>query len=219
MLGQDHLLGPDGRTLIDPILDEVARGEVAMFTSLDADLFDSKAALAMISDHANRYLFSAAERAAIDRIVPWTRIVRPGPVSLEDGSTTDLLDYAVSHPGDLVLKPSLLHGSIGVLPGWHRDTTAQIWRDRLTEAMNGPYVIQRRIRPEPELCPDENGVPVPWIVNWGVFTLPTGYGGVLARAIPANSGEEVTRVGGHLLFGCCLVAPPAEREPATRSHT
>lgn len=214
----EHLLAPDGPALMDPILDAVARAEVAMFTSLDAELFDSKAALAMISDQANRHLFGGAELAAIDRLLPWTRVVRPGPVTLEDGSTVDLFDHAISHPDDLVLKPSLLHGSMGVLPGWHRETTARIWRDRLTEAMGGPYVIQRRVRPEPELCPGDDGELVPWIVNWGVFTFPTGYGGVFARAFPPESGREVTGVGGGLLFGCCLVASPAGQEPMARGR-
>lgn len=208
----EHLLEPDGHALIDPILDAVARRNVAIFTSLDADLFDSKAALAMISDHANRHMFTAAELAGIDRLVPWTRMVRPGPVTLENGSTVDLLDYATSHPGELVLKPSLGHRSIGVLPGWHRDTTARIWRDRLADVTDGPYVIQQRIKPEPEMCLGSNGELIPWIVNWGVFTFPTGYGGVLARAFPANSDEEVTRVGGRLLFGGCLVASPTEQK-------
>ena len=64
-----------------------------------------KASLAMLSDHANRRLLSPEERAAIDRILPWTRMVRPGPVTLEDGRTVDLYDHAISHPGDLILKP------------------------------------------------------------------------------------------------------------------
>ena len=75
-------------------------------------MFGSKAPLAMLSDHANRHLFSPAELAAIDRVLPWTRMVRPGPVTLEDGHPVDLLDYAVSHASDLVLKPALLHGGI-----------------------------------------------------------------------------------------------------------
>lgn len=142
---------------MDPVIDAVARGEVAMFTPLDAELYGSKAPLAMLSDDANRHLFTAAELAAFDRVLPWTRMVRPGPVTLEDGRTVDLLDYATSQAGDLVLKPTLLDGGAGVLPGWHPDTSAQLWRDRLISAMRGPWVIQRRIRPAPEMCPGERG--------------------------------------------------------------
>jgi hypothetical protein len=162
----------------------------------------------MLSDPASRHLLSAAERAACDRILPWTRMVRPGPVTLEDGRMVDLYDYAASHPGDLILKPTLLHGGLGMLAGWHPDTTATLWRDRLTAAMGGPYVIQRRIRPTPELCPGEDGEPVPWIVTWGVFTFPHGYGGVYARAFTADSQLAVLLTGTDMRFGCCLAARP-----------
>jgi hypothetical protein len=218
----EHLIEADGHALMDPVIDAVARGEVAMFTPLDAELYGSKVPLAMLSDDASRHLFTAAELAAVDRVLPWTRMVRPGPVTLEDGRTVDLLDYATSHPGDLVLKPALLHGGLGVLPGWHPATSARLWRDRLTSAMGGPYVIQRRIRPDPELCPGESGEPVPWIVTWGFFTFPAGYGGMFARAFPADAGLDVLRAGSGVLVGCCLseqperaAGAPAATGPAT----
>jgi len=43
-----------------------------------------------------------------DRVLPWTRMMRPGPVTLEDGSTVDLMEYALANPGELMLKPALL---------------------------------------------------------------------------------------------------------------
>ena len=118
MFMMEYLLQPGAAELMDPLLDAAARGEVAMFTPMDGHLFASKAALAMVSDEQHRPEFSAAELASIDRILPWTRMVRPGPVTLEDGSTADLMDYAAAHPGDLVLKPTLRYGGQGVLPGW-----------------------------------------------------------------------------------------------------
>jgi hypothetical protein len=201
----EHLLEPDGPALMDPVVDAVARGEVAMFTPLDAELYGSKAPLAMLSDHANRHLFSPEQRDAFDRILPWTRMVRPGPVTLEDGGTVDLFDYAINNAQDLVLKPTLLHGGIGILPGWDPGTTAALWREQLTKAMGGPYVLQRRVEPAPEMCPGEDGELTGWIANWGVFTFPAGYGGVFARAFPAGGGVQVTRAGSGLVIGCCLV--------------
>src|SRR5260370_251287 len=128
----EHLLeSADAPALTDPILDAAARGEVTMFTSVDSDLFSSKAALAMLSDGQNRHLFTAAEQASIEAILPWTRIVRPGLVTLEDGRTVDLLDYAAGHADDLILKPAMLHSSQGVLPGWHPATSRRLWRGRL----------------------------------------------------------------------------------------
>jgi hypothetical protein len=204
----EHLLEPDGHALIDPVIDAAASGQVAMFTPLDGQLFASKTALAMLSDHASRHLFSPAELASIDRVLPWTRMVRPGPVTLEDGSVVDLLDYAASHAGDLLLKPAMMHGGLGIVAGWQPGLSEQAWRDGLINAMGGPYVIQRRIRPAAELCPGEDGGLVPWVVTWGVFTFPSGYGGVFARAFTEDSQATVATVGTGLTVGCCLVPQP-----------
>jgi len=201
----EHLLeSADAPALTDPILDAAARGEVTMFTSVDSDLFSSKAALAMLSDGQNRHLFTAAEQASIEAILPWTRIVRPGLVTLEDGRTVDLLDYAAGHADDLILKPAMLHSGQGVLPGWHPATSRRLWRDRLAAAATGGYVIQRRIRPVPELFPDDHGDLVPWVVAWGAFTLASGYGGMFCRAHPADSPSAVISVETGASVGCCL---------------
>lgn len=204
----EHLLQPDGPELMNPVLDAVARGEVAMFTSLDGELYGSKVPLAMLSECANRHLFSPAQLGAFDRVLPWTRLVRPGPVTLSDGAVVDLEEYALSHAEDLVLKPALLHGGAGVLPGWHPDTTEQLWRDRLREAMGTPHVIQQRVRVEPELCPGDVGELVPWETTWGVFTFASGYGGVYGRAFQSREGLAVARTGTGLRIGCCLVEQP-----------
>jgi len=95
------------------------------------------AALAMLSDERNRHLFTTAELASIDRILPWTRAVRPGPVTLEDGQRADLLDYAISHQDDLILKPTLRYGGQDVLPGWHHQTSPELWRKQLARALDG----------------------------------------------------------------------------------
>jgi len=200
----DFLLEPGAASLLDPLLGAVARGEVAMFTPLDTELFGSKAALAMLSDERNRHLFSPAELASIDAILPWTRMVVPGPVTLEDGSTVDLLGYATTRAGDLVLKPTLRYGGQEVLPGWQDGVSAEQWRDELTRAMDGPYVLQRRIRPVPELFPAADGPPEPWIVAWGVYTTSSGFGGIITRAATVDSGLAVLNVSAGAHLGCCL---------------
>ncbi|HEX4060258.1 MAG TPA: hypothetical protein VHY58_04470 [Streptosporangiaceae bacterium] len=201
----EHLLEPDGPALIEPLIDATRRGQVAMFTPLDAELYGSKIPLAMLSDHANRHLFSPEQLAAFDRVLPWTRTVRPGPVTLEDGRIVDLFGYAIEHQDDLLLKPALLHGGMGVVAGWDPSTSPRTWRDQMTGAMGRPYVLQRRVRPQPELCPGEDGGLTGWVVTWGVFTFPDGYGGMLARAFTADSGLAVTKAGSGLSIGCCLV--------------
>jgi hypothetical protein len=209
---EDLLEYPDAMALMDPILDAVARGEVRMFTPMDAELFASKGALAMLSDERTRSLLDPEELASLDRILPWTRMLRSGPATLEDGSRVDLVDYAITHQQDLALKPTSLHGGQGVLLGWRSETDPQTWQERVREAVDGPYVIQRRIRPVPELFPTDDGDPVPWIVNWGVFTMVEGYMGVYARAVPVESDVEVITFGAGAHSGACFHALP---EPGT----
>jgi hypothetical protein len=209
---EDLLDNPEAAAMMDPILDAVARGEVKIFTPMDAELYASKGALAMLSDEQNRSKCTPQELASLDRILPWTRMVRPGPVTLEDGRVVDLVDYAISHRHDLALKPTSLHGGQGVLLGWRSETDPQTWEERVREAVDGPYVIQRRIRPVPELFPTDDGDPVPWIVNWGVFTMVEGYMGVYARAVPVESDVEVITFGAGAHSGACFHALP---EPGT----
>jgi hypothetical protein len=215
---EDLLESPDAPALMDPVLDAAARGDVKVFTPLDSNLFASKGALAMLSDEDNRRLLDPDQLASLDRILPWTRMVRPGPVTLEKGRRVDLLDYALTHQQDLALKPTLLHGGQGVLLGWHKDTTPQIWEEQIRGALGGPYVIQRRVRPVPELFPTDDGDLAPWIVAWGVFTVVNGFGGVFARATTVESNIEVINVGSGAYAGCCLYTEPlASQEDPGRS--
>lgn len=205
-----HLMqASQGAAMLTPVLDAAARGEVALCASIDADIFSSKAALAMISDDANRHLFTAAQRESIDRIVPWTRPVRPGPVTTPDGSRADLLDYAMARQDELILKPSMGTEGNGVIPGW-KDLTPQQWREYLASAAEPWYVLQERVRSEPELFPDDNGDLIPWNPVWGVFTCTPGYSGIYIRAaMDLDAGVINYALGASC--GSCLSAsqPPA----------
>lgn len=201
---EDLLESPDTPALLDPLLDAAADGQVRIFTPLDSDLYASKGALAMLSDDRNRHLFSDEELAGIDRLLPWTRMLRPGPTRLEDGRCVDLLDYALRNREDLVLKPTSLTAGSGVVLGWDRDTTEEKWRSRLTAALHGPYVIQRRIRTEPELFPDENGELAAWSVVWGVFTGAHGFGGAACRGVRSDAGSSVVNVAGGAAYAAVL---------------
>ncbi|MFH0518980.1 hypothetical protein ACHBTE_17645 [Streptomyces sp. M41] len=188
---EDVASAPDAVALMDPVLDAAERGEVRIFTPMDAELFGCKAALAMLSDEANRHVFDARELATLDRILPWTRTVREGEVTLEDGSRADLLAHAVQHQQELVLKATLGHGGKAVLPGWQEGLTAEEWTARVRDAVDGPYVLQRRIHPVPEHCAGEDGTLVPWTAVWGVFTTATVSGGVIVRATRGDHGVGV----------------------------
>jgi len=172
------LLRPEAGELADPVLRAAERGEVKLFAPIDAELYGSKGALALLSDEANRHLFSDAELASLDRILPWTRMVRPGPVTVGGRRQVGMAEYAIAEREHLVLKPTALHSGAGVIQGWL--TSPDEWQRQIAAAMEGPFVLQRRIRPLAEPFPAEPGQR-PWVLWWGAFLGTPGYGGAIVR--------------------------------------
>jgi hypothetical protein len=195
----EDLLDPAAPELVDPVLRAAERGEVSIFCPMDTELYGSKAALAMLSDESNRHLFDSAELASVDRILPWTRMVRDGEVTVA-GELVELREYALAEQQNLVLKPTLMHGGLGVVLGWTVD--ADEWDAHLSKATGGPYVLQRRIIAEPEPFPQSGGV-APMLLNWGVFTVASGYGGAIVRGSTDLAGGTLNSAAGAALT-CCF---------------
>jgi hypothetical protein len=202
------LLRPEAPELADPVLRAAERGEVALFAPMDAELYGSKGALALLSDEANRHLFTGAELASLDRILPWTRMVRPGPVTVGGASQADMAEYAVAEREHLVLKPTALASGAGVIPGWL--TSPGDWRHQVGAAMDGPFVLQRRIRPLAEPFPAEHGSQ-PWVLWWGVFLGAPGYGGAIVRG--STDPDAGIKSMPHGATGTCCFHQPSPVPP------
>ncbi|ADB34727.1 hypothetical protein Kfla_5722 [Kribbella flavida DSM 17836] len=198
----EDVLKPGAVELLEPVLQAAERGHVAIFTPLDAELYGSKGALALLSDEAYRDRYPADELAALDRILPWTRMVRSGPVTV-DGERIDLEQYALANREELVLKPTALHGGDGVLLGWQ--TEPDVWAAKLSEAMDNPWVLQRRIRPVPEVFPTDDGTEE-WLLSWGAILVSDGLGGFLVRGSQQLDGDVVNMSTGATAT-CCFHQP------------
>jgi hypothetical protein len=197
----EDLLAPDGPALIEPILRAAERGNVALFSPMDAELYSSKGALALLSDEANRHLFSPDELAVLDRFIPWTRMVRRGPVTV-GGQSVPLEDYAVDKREELILKPTLLHGGAGVTPGWQVEPAE--WQRLLEEAYDEPFVLQQRIHPYTEPFPKADGPGVEdHVVLWGTFLGVNGYAGTFMRGT-AKADAGVLNIATGAIGGCCF---------------
>jgi hypothetical protein len=171
---------PETLELFEPVASACERGQLEMFTPFTTTLLASKRALVLLSDERHRAAFSAAELALIDRVLPWTRELRDGPVEFE-GATVDLRELCLRCRDSLVLKPGYLFGGVGVVPGW--TVSEGEWTAALDDAWNGPFIVQRRIVPEPEPFPDpDTGEMAPWLVLWGVFVAGRRYGGCFIRS-------------------------------------
>jgi hypothetical protein len=195
----EDLLHPDGPALINPVLQAAERGEVKIFTPMHSQLYSSKGALALLSDEANRPLCTKAELASLDRLLPWTRMLRAGPVTV-DGDRVDLLGYALGHREDLILKPTSMHGGLGIVAGWQTDQAE--WDRQLRELMDQPYILQRRVRPEPEPFPGADGLE-PWVLTWGAYLCTRGYGGMWVRGTADRDTGGVNMATGAYAT-CCF---------------
>ncbi len=213
----EDLLDPDGRGLIEPVLRAAEKGAAVLLSSMDAELHGSKAMFALLCDDANRSAFTAGEAELIDRFLPWTRMVRDGLVTV-DGTRADMMDYARAAQCGLVLKPTLMHGGIGVVPGW---TVGEAqWLEHVRAAAGGPYVLQRRVRPAPEDFPvaGRPGAVEPIFLNWGVFLVGDKYAGTLIRGTADPDVGVLSRATGARI-GCCFhrAVRGAGRGPATEA--
>lgn len=195
----EDVLHPGVPEMLEPLLQAIERGQVAMFTALDSEMYGSKGALTLLSDETYRDHYTADELASLDRIVPWTRTVRPGPVTA-DGQQVDLAEYTRANRAELVLKPTAEHGGQGVVLGWMVDDDT--WRESLAHAMEHPYVVQRRIHPTTELFPTDDGVE-PWLMTWGAFTMAHGFGGFWMRGSRDLDGGVVNMATGATAM-CCF---------------
>ena len=197
----EALLDPSGAELIDPVLRAAERGKVAIFSPMDAELYSSKGALALLSDESNRHVFSDTELATLDRFLPWTRMVRPGPVTV-DGASVLLEDYALSERTELILKPTLLHGGMGVVPGWQ--TEPDEWRKLIESAMGEQFVLQKRIHPFAESFPKLDGTGTEeWVLLWGGFLGARGYSGMLLRGTTKSDAGVLNMTTG-AIASCCF---------------
>lgn len=103
----------------------------------------SKALFAIVSDPASSAWLASDERVALDRVLPWTRIVRDGQSTDWNGQAVDVLDFALREREQLVVKPATEYGGSGVVLGWTVDDAA--WAAALRDAAGRPSVIQRRV--------------------------------------------------------------------------
>jgi hypothetical protein len=134
-------------------------------------------------------------------------MARAGSVTV-DCERVDLLEYATQERENLIIKPTALHGGLGITPGWLTD--AQEWDRQLRASLDGPFVLQRRVRPVPELFPGAGGLES-WVLTWGAFLGRRGYGGMWVRGTADADAGGVNMATGASAT-CCFhqVAPSAD---------
>jgi uncharacterized circularly permuted ATP-grasp superfamily protein len=126
-----------------PVIQAVKDHAVCMVNPFRCKLLHKKSSFAVLSDEANAWLFSAEERTAVQRYIPWTRNVAERHTSF-DGKQVDLLPFLSSRKDEFVLKPNDEYGGKGIVLGW--ETEQSEWEAALKIALAEPYIVQQRVR-------------------------------------------------------------------------
>lgn len=116
---------------------------VFMANSFRSKLAHKKASFAVLTDSVYNCLFEPHELAAIQKHIPWTRLVKPSRTEF-GGIDWNLFDLIRDYREEFVLKPNDDYGGHGVLLGW--ETEPEEWQAALRTAIKKPYVVQERVR-------------------------------------------------------------------------
>lgn len=142
---------PDPAELMaQPLVQAVAQNAVCIANHFNCQLLYNKALFALISDEENQHRFTSAERAAVQKCVPWSRLVADQPTRY-DGAGVELVELIRQRKDELVLKPIREYGGTGVVLGW--ETDADAWETALQRALAEPHVVQRRVSTPQEIFP------------------------------------------------------------------
>ena len=195
---------PEQPELIRPLIETHRAGQVLLAMDFGAELVGNKASLALLSEPTDPDFVTADERACLDRILPQTRLLQ-GTQTTWDGEVRDVSELAVTLQEELVLKPAIGHGTLGVTAGW--SVSAEQWRRALLEARGGgSFVLQQRVVAQAERVPmleDGQWQLRDYAVNWGVFIHQRHYAGAMLRALP-SSRSGVISLGAGGAVGCCF---------------
>ncbi|HEV7860057.1 MAG TPA: hypothetical protein VGO91_15675 [Pyrinomonadaceae bacterium] len=124
-----------------PLVRAYAERRVCMVNSFRVKVAHKKAGFAILSDPRYAHLFDEEQLAVINRHIPWTRIVREGRTTFEEGEE-DLPDLLRRERERFVMKPNDDYGGGGVYIGW--ETKPDQWEAAIKHALAHPYVAQER---------------------------------------------------------------------------
>ncbi len=182
--------------LDQPLVRAVLEGNACLVNPFACKPLHKKASLAVLSDERNAAMFSAAQREAIARHIPWTRVVEHRNTTA-DGATVDLVPWVAANRSTLVLKPNDDYGGAGIVLGW--EVEQPVWEAALRTALDAPYVVQRRIPLPREVFPavaDGRLVFDERIVDAAPFCWHGGFADGLLCRISTSTLVNVTAGGG-----------------------
>jgi hypothetical protein len=179
-------------------------GRVNLFSGPITWLLNDKRNLVLLSEHAGSADFTAAERALIERHLPWTRRVLPGSTTFR-GRTLRIPEDLVDHREEMVLKKASSIGGAFVVVGRYR--APDQWTAAVGRAVrDGDWVVQEYLESVP-YCFQSGSAAVRHDMVWGLFAFGNRFGGAFLRLAPAGqadgrvNGQQGAEIGAVLEVG------------------
>jgi uncharacterized circularly permuted ATP-grasp superfamily protein len=142
VLTSEFLIHYGDEALEHPLAQAYAAGACVVVNSFRAKLLHKKSIFALLTDEQFQSDFTADERAAVGRHIPWTRVLRPGAASYQ-GETVDLVAFTRANRDRLLLKPNDEYGGKGITIGWESDADA--WDAAIKAGLESPFVVQEKV--------------------------------------------------------------------------
>jgi len=125
-----------------PLLQAFMNHDVCMINPFRCKILHKKESFELLTDESYQGCFTAAEREAIARSVPWTRRVCDCLTTWR-GARTGLLELVRKSRKRLVLKPNDDYGGHGVYFG--PELNERAWEEAVGNAVAGDYVVQEAV--------------------------------------------------------------------------
>ncbi|GAA2601649.1 hypothetical protein SMC26_07440 [Actinomadura fulvescens] len=205
----DQLVGDaDAMARAELIFRAHEAGAAVLWTPLESNIYCEKTCMALLSAPGARDRFTAAERALVDRVLPWTREL----VADSFRDDPDLVDECVARRRDLIVKPNGRYGGIGVVAGW--EVAERDWPRLLREKAADGCIVQERVVPrDEEVIDPTTGKGEPWHAVYGFFYTPLGHSGAYARTLPAPESAVIGTGGKVCTAGVYYYDDGGERAP------
>lgn len=170
------------------------RGRIAYFNSPSAGILGCKRSLVLLSQALETDLYDDADRAAIERHVPWSRALADTDVTF-DGTRWSLVELLRANRGDFVVKKGLGYGGDDVHLG--ECTSADRW-DAIIRAgiEEGTWLVQRFVDPKRFAYQSGEDGPQPCKAVWGGFCYGERFGGAYLRVFPGHRTGPINSARG-----------------------
>ncbi|GAB2806508.1 ATP-grasp domain-containing protein [Streptomyces daliensis] len=146
-VGLRHFTIPEWRTLgidLSPLRTALDSG-LKLLATQTAYLIANKKVLAWVSE--GRPWMTALDREAVERYLPWTRVVADRTTTWR-GGTHEIPRLLLERPEEFVLKPAIGMSGQNILLG--RACDERLWRNTVRDAtVNGDYIAQEYVQPSP----------------------------------------------------------------------